>query len=241
MIYLLEDDENIRKLIAYTLKSNGLDCLDFPTPSAFWQAFENKKPKLALLDIMLPEEDGLSILKKIRKNPETNSIPIIIITARDNEFDMVSGLDAGADDYITKPFGMMALVARVKAVLRRYEKSTSQEALNKKDYKKLTLGEITVDQLKHTVFIKDQQVFLTVKEFDLLALLIENKDKVLTRENLLNSIWNIEAQVESRTIDVHVRTLRQKLGPYGDCIETIRGIGYKISKGDARGEWETKE
>ena len=238
MIYLLEDDDNIRKLVAYSLKSQDLPCLDFATPTAFWKAFQKEKPTLALLDIMLPEEDGISILKKIRSNPETSHIPIIMITARDTEFDMVSGLDAGADDYITKPFGMKALVARVKAVLRRYENTAPQEKSKKSDKKQkqalskepLTIGALTVDTVKHTVFADKTQIFLTVKEFDLLTLLIENKDKVLTRETLLNSIWNIDVDVESRTVDVHIRTLRQKLGPYGDWIETIRGVGYKISR-----------
>ena len=228
MIYLLEDDSNIRKLIAYTLKSQGLDCLDFAIPSEFWKAFNEDKPDLALLDIMLPEEDGLSILKKIRSDKKTSSIPIIIITARDTEFDMVSGLDAGADDYITKPFGMMNLVARIKAVLRRY----NNDNFNNEKSKKLKLNPIVVDLVKHQVFVDKEQIFLTVKEFELLSLLIENKDKVITREKLLNTIWNVDAEVESRTIDVHIRTLRHKLGKYGDYIETIRGVGYKISKAD---------
>ena len=228
MIYLLEDDQNIRKLIAYTLKSEGLDCLDFAIPSDFWKAFNEEKPSLALLDIMLPEEDGISILKKIRENSETSSIPVIMITARDTEFDMVSGLDAGADDYITKPFGMKNLVARIKAVLRRYYKTS--EDTNKR--KKLSFGKIEIDITNHTIFLDGKQIFLTLKEFDLLCFFIENKDKVLTRETLMNSIWNFDSNVESRTIDVHVKTLRQKLKDCGDYIETIRGIGYKISLGD---------
>lgn len=222
MIYLLEDDNNIRKLVAYTLNSQGLNCLKFSTPSDFWSAFNNEKPDLALLDIMLPEEDGISILKKIRSNPETCSIPVIMITAKDSDFDVCAGLDEGADDYITKPFSMMTLVSRVKAVLRRYKNPPAKSTL--------TLGCITLDQEKHTVFVDKKQIFLTVKEFDLLALLIEKKDKVITREELLNIIWNVDADVESRTVDVHIRTLRQKLGKYGVYIETIRGVGYKISK-----------
>lgn len=226
MIYLLEDDDNIRKLIVYALKSHDLQCMDFATPSLFWQSFNIEKPEMILLDIMLPEEDGISILKKIRNNKETSSIPIIMITARDTEYDMVSGLDSGADDYITKPFGMMTLVARVKAVLRRYEKSTEKE-----DSKEIKIGNISLDQIKHTVFVDGHQVFLTVKEFDLLAILMKNKDKVLSREKLLNIIWNIDAKVESRTVDVHIKTLRQKLGQYGnyEYIETIRGVGYRLS------------
>ena len=232
MIYLLEDDDNIRKLVTFALKSQGLDCQDFATPKEFWATFQKEKPDLTLLDIMLPQEDGISILKKIKNDPATSSIPVIMITARDTEFDMVNGLDAGADDYITKPFGMMALVARVKAVLRRYENTAPAKADSRGDPSEsaLKLGSISLDQNSHTVYIEKKQIFLTVKEFDLLALLIKNKENVLTREYLLNSIWNVEADVESRTIDVHVRTLRQKLGEWGDCIETIRGVGYKISK-----------
>lgn len=246
MIYLLEDDNNIRKIVVYTLNSQGLECTDFSTPRDFWKAFNRRKPDLTLLDIMLPDEDGLSILKKIKSNKDTSSIPVIILTAKDTEFDMVTGLNDGADDYITKPFGMMALVARVKAVLRRYENTnphnikhddnnSSQNNNKSSEFsvsgtKKLTLGCIVLDPVKHTVFVDKKQIFLTIKEFDLLALLIKNKNKVLTRENLLNAIWNVDADVESRTIDVHIRTLRQKLGDYGFYIETIRGLGYKIGK-----------
>lgn len=226
MIYILEDDDSIRKVIAYALKIQDIPCLDFGTPSLFWEALKKEKPQLILLDIMLPEEDGLTILKKIRKDPETSIIPVIMITARDTEFEMVSGLDAGADDYITKPFTMMTLVARIKAVLRRYE-NTSKPQDNMEETK-LSCGKIVLDPLRHTVFTDNEQIFLTVKEFDLLKLLMENKDKVVTREKLLSSIWDINTDVESRTIDVHIRTLRHKLGSYGDNIETIRGIGFKL-------------
>ncbi len=184
-----------------------------------------KKPDLVLLDIMLPEEDGISILKKLRANKETSGIPVIMLTAKDSEFDIVTGLDSGADDYVTKPFGMMALLSRIKAVLRRYEKNSAVQS----DAKELSLGIIKINEKHHTVFVGKKQVFLTVKEFDLLALLIENKGNVLTREQLLNSIWKIDADIESRTVDVHVRTLRQKIGDEnGEIIETVRGIGYKI-------------
>ncbi len=222
MIYILEDDENIRKLIVYTLQSQGYECTGFELPSGFWKALDNSIPDLLLLDIMLPEEDGISIIKKIRQSPIFKSIPVIMLTAKDTEFDVVTGLDAGADDYVTKPFGMMALVSRIKAVLRRYERTDENSEL-------LEAGELKVDITKHTVFIKDQQVFLTVKEFDLLSLLLQNRGKVMTREHLLDSVWKIDADIESRTVDVHIKTLRQKLENAGELIETIRGVGYKVN------------
>lgn len=224
MIYLLEDDDSIRKLVDYTLKSQNYQTESFALPSEFWKAMV-KKPDLILLDIMLPEEDGISILKKLRENKETAGIPVIMLTAKDSEFDVVTGLDSGADDYVTKPFGMMALLSRIKAVLRRYEKNN----LIPSEEKELSIGNIRLNESRHTVFAGENQVFLTVKEFDLLALLIENKGNVLTREQLLNSIWKIDADIESRTVDVHVRTLRQKIGDEnGEIIRTVRGIGYKI-------------
>ena len=223
MIYLLEDDDSIRKLIDYSLKSQGFECDSFPLPSKFWASMAEKKPELVLLDIMLPEEDGISILKKLRKNPETSQIPVIMLTAKDSEFDVVTGLDSGADDYITKPFGMMSLISRIKAVLRRYEKNK-----NSTDLKILSVQNVKVDINRHLVFKDEKQIFLTIKEFDLLVLLIENRGNVLTREQLLDSIWKIDADLESRTVDVHIRTLRQKLDDE-NLIETVRGIGYKIS------------
>lgn len=222
MIFILEDDDNIRKLISYSLTSQNFEIKDFALPSDFWTALENNKPDLLLLDIMLPQEDGISILKKLRSNPKTSGIPVIMLTAKDSEYDVVTGLDAGADDYVTKPFGMMPLVSRIKAVLRRYEKKDTHKEL-------LHAGSIKIDENQHTVFCNNQQLFLTVKEFDLLALLIKNRGNVLTREMLLEHIWDISADVESRTVDVHIRTLRQKLGEAGNAIETIRGVGYKFN------------
>lgn len=222
MIFILEDDDSIRKLINYSLKSQGFEVQDFPLPSLFWQTLETQTPDLLLLDIMLPEEDGISILKKLRSNPKTSTIPVIMLTAKDSEYDIVTGLDAGADDYVTKPFGMMALVSRIKAVLRRYEKSDSKKEV-------LEADGITIDENQHTVFAGSQQIFLTVKEFDLLALLIKNRGNVLTREQLLESIWEVSTDIESRTVDVHIRTLRAKLGEYEKNIETIRGVGYKLT------------
>lgn len=221
MVYILEDDDNIRKLINYSLKSQGFEVQDFALPSAFWTALQTTNPDLLLLDIMLPEEDGISILKKLRSNPKTSTIPVIMLTAKDSEYDVVTGLDSGADDYVTKPFGMMALVSRIKAVLRRYEKTDSHKEL-------IQAGELKIDENQHTVFIHNRQLFLTVKEFDLLVLLIKNRGNVLTREMLLEHIWDISADIESRTVDVHIRTLRQKLGDAGNAIETIRGVGYKF-------------
>ena len=222
MVYILEDDDNIRKLINYSLKSQGFEVQDFALPSAFWTALQTKNPDLLLLDIMLPEEDGISILKKLRSNPKTSTIPVIMLTAKDSEYDVVTGLDSGADDYVTKPFGMMALVSRIKAVLRRYEKSDSHKEL-------LEAGGIKIDENQHTVFAGNQQLFLRVKEFDLLVLLIKNRGNVLTREHLLESVWGLSSEIESRTVDVHIRTLRAKLGKYEKNIETIRGVGYKFN------------
>lgn len=222
MIYILEDDENIRKLIAYTLQSHGYECSCFERPSDFWKSIENYIPDLILLDIMLPEEDGITILKKLRYSSQFKSIPTIMLTAKDTEFDVVTGLDAGADDYITKPFGMMALISRIKAVLRRYEKTKDSSEI-------LELGNLKVDVSKHSVFVKDRQIFLTVKEFDLLTLLLQNHGKVMTREQILDSVWKIDVDIESRTVDVHIKTLRQKLEDAGELIETVRGVGYKIN------------
>ncbi len=225
MIFLLEDDESIRKLVDYTLKSQGYECKDFALPSDFWKTFSCEKPDLILLDIMLPEEDGISILKKIRSNSETSKIPVIMLTAKGSEFDVVTGLDSGADDYVTKPFGMMPLLSRIKAVFRRYENVEAKD----ESEKILEAGNVKVNVKRHTVFANRKQVFLTIKEFDLLALLIQNKGNVLSREQLLDSIWKIDSDIESRTVDVHVRTLRQKIGDdEGKLIQTVRGLGYKI-------------
>jgi len=220
LIYLVEDDNSIRELVAYTLHSAGFDAEGFEKPSAFWVAMEKEIPSLILLDIMLPEEDGISILKKLRASTKTKKVPIILLTARGSEYDKVIGLDSGADDYIAKPFGMMELLARVKALLRRTEgESEAAEHI---------LGELRVSQSRHEVTVGGNEVILTLKEFELLCLLLENKGRVMTRDQLLNSIWGYGFDGENRTIDVHIRTLRQKLGSCGQYIETVRGIGYKI-------------
>ncbi len=222
MIYILEDDNSIRELIAYTLNNTGLKAEGFEKPSDFWRALKFKVPSLLLLDIMLPEEDGIEILKKLRQSAATRKLPIILLTAKDSEYDKVIGLDSGADDYIAKPFGMMELIARVKALLRR---STDDEA----SFGEYVLGDLYVNPEKHIVRLKDENVSLTLKEFEMLCLFLENRDIVFTRDQLLSRIWGYSFDGESRTVDVHIRSLRTKLKQMGDVIETVRGIGYKIS------------
>lgn len=220
MIYLVEDDENIRELVTYTLNSQGLEAEGFSRPSQFWKAMEVTTPSLVLLDIMLPEEDGLSILKKLRSSQETGKLPVIMLTAKGSEYDTVMGLDSGADDYIPKPFRMMELISRVRALLRRTEgQEKPQEYI---------LGELTVSPARHVVRVDGKEVTLTLKEFELLCLLLSKQETVFSRSQLLDRIWGYEFDGESRTIDVHVRTLRQKLESAGKYIKTVRGIGYKI-------------
>lgn len=220
MIYFLEDDNNIRELVVYTLNNSGIEASGFGTPSEFWKAVEQNKPSMILLDIMLPEEDGLSILKKIRSSHHTKKTPVMMITAKDSEYDKVVGLDLGADDYLPKPFGMMELVARVKALLRRTNTEKQDE--------EYMVGSLYVCPSKHIVRVNDIDIMLTLKEFEILCMLLKSGDIVLTRDTLLNEIWGYSFDGENRTVDVHIRTLRQKLGTAGDCIKTIRGIGYKI-------------
>ena len=221
MIYLVEDDENIRELVTYTLNNSNLETEGFGLPSQFWAALEQGgKPSLVMLDIMLPEEDGLSILKKLRSSPATKKIPIMMVTAKGSEYDKVIGLDNGADDYIAKPFGMMELIARVKALLRRTGKEETET--------EYTIGCLYVSPAKHIVQVDGKDVTLTYKEFELLSMFLKSGDVVLTRDRLLNEIWGYSFDGENRTVDVHIRTLRQKLGPAGDLIETVRGVGYKL-------------
>ncbi len=224
MIYLVEDDKNIRDLVVYTLNSTGLKTEGFECGADFWDAVEENVPKLILLDIMLPDESGLDILKNLRQKNTTKDLPIIMLTAKTSEYDKVVGLDSGADDYIAKPFGMMELVARVKAHLRR----TGAYEENKQE-KEYVSGKLKVNPSKHRVTVDDKEVVLTYKEFELLCLLLENRDVVLTRDKILSRIWGYNFDGETRTVDVHIRMLRQKLGECGNIIETIRGIGYKIS------------
>lgn len=220
MIYLLEDDDSIRKLVVYGLESQGYEAEGFELPSLFWKAMDKQTPELILLDIMLPEEDGLTILQKLRTASATKKIPVIMLTAKNTEYDRVIGLDNGADDFVSKPFGMMELVARVRAVLRRTEPSTSGT-----EYQ---VGALYVSPERHIVKVNGQEVTLTYKEFEILCLLLENEGVVLTRSVLMDRIWGCEFERENRTLDVHIRTLRAKLGEAGSCIETVRGVGYKL-------------
>ena len=220
MIYLLEDDTNIRNFVVYALNNSGLEAEGFELPSRFWAAVEKKKPSMAILDIMLPEEDGLSVLRKLRESSETKDLPIIMLTAKSTEYDKVIGLAGGADDYVTKPFGTMELMARVKALLRRAEPVS--------DGKEYSIGPLLLNPDKHIIRVDGQDVALTLKEFQLLCYLIRNKGNVMTRDQILQEIWGYEFDGENRTVDVHIRTLRSKLGKAGDLIETVRGIGYRI-------------
>lgn len=221
MIYLVEDDESIRELVVYTLNSQGFPAQGFERPSLFWKALEKELPSLVLLDIMLPEEDGIHILKKLRTRPDTRKLPVMMLTAKGSEYDTVVGLDSGADDYIPKPFRMMELISRVRAILRRTQDSGTEE---------YQLGDLYVCPSKHEVTVNHEPVNLTLKEYEVLCLLLKNSQTVLSRNQLLNQVWGYEFDGESRTVDVHIRTLRQKLGPAGDLIETVRGVGYKIGR-----------
>lgn len=219
MIYCVEDDASIRELVVYTLQATGYKAQGFANGKAFSAALKQQKPELILLDIMLPEEDGLQILKQLRSDSRTADLPIMMVTAKGTEYDKVIGLDSGADDYLTKPFGMMELVSRVKALLRRTNKESSGT---------LICGALALNRDTHRVMAADQEVFLTHKEFELLDYLLENKNIALTRDKLLDQIWGYSADIETRTLDVHIRSLRQKLGICGDLIETVRGVGYRI-------------
>ena len=219
-IFAVEDDDSIRKLVIYALGSQGYEAQGFDRPSDFWKAMEGPQPTLVLLDIMLPEEDGLSILQKLRASAATKRLPVIMLTAKNTEYDRVVGLDSGADDFISKPFGMMELVARVRAVLRRTEQKQETE-----DYR---VGDLFVSPQRHVVRVAGEEVALTNKEFELLCLLLEHQGIAMTRDAIMDGVWGQEFSRENRTLDVHVRTLRTKLGPAGHYIETVRGVGYKI-------------
>lgn len=223
MIYCVEDDAGIRELVVYSLENTGTSAQGFESGDELFDALKSGAvPELILLDIMLPGEDGISILKRLRKNSETANIPIIMLTAKNSEYDKVIGLDSGADDYVTKPFGIMELISRIKAVLRR---SGNVPADASEVYK---AGDVVLDTKKHTVTSGGRDISLTYKEFELLRLLMKNNGSVITRDVLLERVWGYDFDGETRTIDVHIRTLRQKLGESGDIIKTIRGVGYKI-------------
>ena len=220
MIYCVEDDKSIRDLIVYALGSGGFEAHGMCDGKELFQALSKEIPDLILLDIMLPGEDGISILKRLRASGRTKSVPVIMLTAKSAEYDKVLGLDSGADDYITKPFGVMEPIARVKAVLRRIGP--------KERNPQLTVGDVTINVDKHQVLANGKEITLTLKEFELLRYLMENVGLVLTRDKVLETVWGYEYEGETRTVDVHIRTLRQKLGEYGSMIETVRGVGYRI-------------
>ena len=221
-IYYVEDDTSIRELVLYALKTAEFQVMGFENAASFYKRMKEQQPDLILLDIMLPDEDGVSILKKLKSRPDTENIPVIMMTAKSSEYDKVLGLDSGADDYITKPFGVMELISRVKAVIRRSDRSKGSAG------EVLKIGELVLDEQKHEVYARGQEVSLTFKEFELLSYLMKNRGLVLSRDKILNTIWNYEYEGESRTVDGHIGSLRQKLGTCGDFIKTIRGIGYKI-------------
>lgn len=222
MIYCVEDNTEIRELVVYTLQMTGFTARGFADGKDFFAAIKEELPELVLLDIMLPGEDGLQILKKLRASETTRTIPVIMLTAKTTEYDKVIGLDSGADDYLTKPFGMMELIARIKAVLRRSNVTEEPE--------KLTIGPLVIYRDEHRVFNNGIEIALTPKEFALLLYLIENRGVVLTREKLLSEVWGFDYYGETRTVDAHIRSLRMKLGEAGDLIETVRGIGYRIER-----------
>ena len=219
MIYCVEDDNAIRDLMLYTLGASGFQAKGFPDSTFFWQAMTEEKPELILLDIMLPGEDGITVLKRLRAASATANIPVIMATAKGSEFDKVIGLDTGADDYLVKPFGMMEMIARIKAVMRRTAPKTDQV---------LTCGDIVLDEVRHIVTVDGKQVVLTLKEYELLKLLMENAGQVFTRDIVLSCIWGQDYLGETRTVDVHIGTLRTKLAKGGEKIETVRGVGYKM-------------
>lgn len=221
MIYCVEDDSSIRELVLYALQNSGFEAKGFADASELYPELLHNPPELVLLDIMLPGEDGIAILKKMKQNAQTRKVPVIMLTAKGSEYDRVLGLDLGADDYITKPFGVIEMISRVKAVLRR---CAPEGAVSRT----LTLGEITLDPERHRVGAAGREITLTFKEFSLLQFLMENSGRVLTRDRILETVWGYDFEGETRTVDMHIKTLRQKLGEAGALIETVRGVGYRM-------------
>lgn len=224
MIFCVEDDNGIRNMVLYTLGVSGFEVMGFSDGTALFEALAEKTPELIMLDIMLPGEDGISILRRLRSQTATADIPIIMATAKGTEYDKVIGLDMGADDYLAKPFGMMEMVSRVKAVLRRAGRKSPE------NNRQLRTGELELDLDQHTVSAAGKRIQLTFKEFELLCLFMQNVGRVFTREQLLSSVWGVDFMGETRTVDVHIGTLREKLGACSDYIETVRGVGYRIKK-----------
>ena len=220
LIYIVEDDQNIREIESYALRNSGYATEEFSCAREFQSRLAERVPDLILLDIMLPDKDGIEVLGKIRRNPDTKKLPVIMVTAKSTEIDTVKGLDSGADDYITKPFGIMELISRVKAILRRLNQA--------EDEKFMTLHDIFLDGEKRMVYIADEPCELTYKEFELLKLFMQNAGIVMTRENIMERVWGVDFEGESRTLDMHIKTLRQKLGDAGKYIKTVRNVGYRI-------------
>lgn len=220
MIYYVEDDASIRNLILYTLGMTGFQAKGFESGAQFWQALQNELPDLVLLDVMLPGESGVSILRELKQRPETMRLPVVMITAKDGEEDIVDGLDTGADDYIPKPFSMMELIARIKAVLRRCDTAEKTETIR--------LGAIEIDTAQHTVSVNGQAVSLTLKEYELLRVMMETPERLIERNALINSVWSADYSGANHTLDAHIQTLRSKLGACGSQIQTVYGRGYKI-------------
>lgn len=220
MIWCVEDDSNIREIELYALKSTGFKARGFDNGKSLLEALKTELPDLIILDIMLPEIDGISLLKKLKSSPETKEIPIIMATAKGMEYDKIQGLDLGADDYLVKPFGVMEMISRVKAVLRRYVKNEPEVTLS--------IGGLSLSPNEHRVTIDGKEIELTYKEFELLKLFLENQGIAFTRDKLFRMVWESDFCVESRTIDIHIGTLRQKLGKYGQLIKTVRNVGYRL-------------
>lgn len=220
MIYCVEDEGSIRDLMLYTLNMAGFEAQGFASSEPFWDAMKNERPELILLDIMLPGEDGIAVLRRLRSSPVTADIPVIMATAKGSEYDRVVGLDLGADDYLSKPFGMMEMVSRIRAVLRRTGPKAAPPILRQ--------GGITMDEGRHVVEADGTPITLTLKEYDLLRLFLENPGQVFTRDRLLSAVWGADYYGETRTVDVHIGTLRTKLGTAGDILQTVRGVGYKL-------------
>lgn len=220
LIYIVEDDKNIREIESYALKNSGYTVEEFERAKSFESRLAERLPDLVLLDVMLPDKDGNEVLKKLRRNPDTRKLPVIMVTAKSAELDKVKGLDNGADDYITKPFGIMELISRVKAILRRLGQTEEE--------KFMTLRDIFLDGDKRRVYIADKPCELTYKEFELLKLFMQNAGIVMTRETIMERVWGVDFEGESRTLDMHIKTLRQKLGDAGKYIKTVRNVGYRI-------------
>ncbi|MDD6320454.1 MAG: response regulator transcription factor [Oscillospiraceae bacterium] len=231
MIYIVEDDASIRELEQYALETNGFPAQGFADGASFRKALREKVPELVILDVMLPDEDGYQILGRLRENAATRTVPVIMVTAKTSEIDVVKGLDHGADDYLCKPFGIMEFISRVKAVLRRSAAAAPAGTAT------LRFGAIVLDDMSRTVTVNDEPVELTFKEYSLLHYFLEHPGEVLSRERIMKAVWDTDDLLESRTIDMHVRTLRQKLGEAGEVICTVRKVGYKLSaRGAEEGE-----